>query len=264
MKKIIIIFQWIILSLFIACTVYAQSISPRVIASLGAYQVNAIGSLSFTVGETNTQTLTSASHILTQGFQQPIEINLLHVRAFLQGFYLGAEQMTDVLYNQGVYLNPSNVADSITLELHDAITPSTILFGTKSTLKQDGSISVKGLGVVGQSYYLVIKHRNSISVWSSTPVLLSNVTTYDFTTQASMAYGANQAEVEPGIWALYSGDINQDDIVDVFDYLTLEPDIVNGSFGYLHTDTNGDGAVDIFDFLILEGNLINGIGAATP
>jgi hypothetical protein len=202
--------------------------------------------------------------MLTQGFQQPFDLNLLNVKAFLQGYYMGSGQMMDVLYYQGVYTNPSLIADSITVELHHATSPYNLAFQTKTVIKQNGNIEVKGLGVVGQLYFLVLKHRNSIETWSSSPVLLANTTTYDFSTSASQAYADNQAEVEPNVWAIYSGDINQDAAIDAFDYLVQEPDIISGNSGYLNTDLNGDGAVDAFDYLVLDPNLVSGVGAATP
>lgn len=59
---------------FFSITLLAQhSLSPVVIASGGAYQTSASGSLSFTFGEIMTETFTSgsSSYIITQGFQQP-------------------------------------------------------------------------------------------------------------------------------------------------------------------------------------------------
>lgn len=54
--------------------VNAQSLSPSVIASGGAYVSNSNGSLSYTVGEmTMVETFSANGNILTQGFQQPNE-----------------------------------------------------------------------------------------------------------------------------------------------------------------------------------------------
>jgi hypothetical protein len=71
-------------------------------------------------------------------------------------------------------------------------------------------------------------------------------------------------EVSPNVWAIFSGDINQDFAVDVTDYLILDPDIQNGLGGYVVTDLNGDGAVDVTDYLILDPNIQNGVGAIIP
>ena len=50
----------------------AQSLTPQVVSSSGGFFSNTSGMLSFTIGEmTAIETFTSASNILTQGFQQP-------------------------------------------------------------------------------------------------------------------------------------------------------------------------------------------------
>lgn len=49
----------------------AQTLKPSVIATSGGYSSNTTVSLSWTMGETFTQTLQSGSTVLTQGFQQP-------------------------------------------------------------------------------------------------------------------------------------------------------------------------------------------------
>lgn len=242
----------------------AQYLSPQVVASAGGYQANANGSLSFTIGETSTQTLSSSGYKLTQGFQQPFDLNILNIKAFIQGYYISSGQMQDVLFNEGVYANPTNITDTITLELHSATFPFQMVFKTLTRIKQDGHASVRGLGIVGQSYYIVIKHRNTIETWSANPILLSNNTVYDFSTASTQAYADNQIEVEPGVWAFYSGDITQDMAIDAFDYIEMDPHITNGDFGYLSSDLNGDGSVDAFDYMVIAQNIMDGIGSATP
>ncbi|GDX52189.1 hypothetical protein LBMAG27_12360 [Bacteroidota bacterium] len=49
----------------------AQSISPQVFGSAGNYYAVAGNSLSFTIGESLTTTLTNSNSKITQGFQQP-------------------------------------------------------------------------------------------------------------------------------------------------------------------------------------------------
>jgi hypothetical protein len=78
------------------------------------------------------------------------------------------------------------------------------------------------------------------------------------------ALGDNQVEVEPGVFAIYTGDINQDGNIDIFDSPLLDTDIASFSFGYLVTDLNGDGNVDIFDSPILDENISKFIYAVTP
>lgn len=78
------------------------------------------------------------------------------------------------------------------------------------------------------------------------------------------ALGDNQIEVEPGVFAIYTGDVNQDGNIDISDSPIVEAGISNGDFGYLVADLNGDGNVDISDMPILETNIALGIFAVTP
>ena len=66
------------------------------------------------------------------------------------------------------------------------------------------------------------------------------------------------------IFAIFSGDINQDGAIDGSDFLELDPSIQAGDGGYVVGDLNGDGAVDGTDFIIFDPNNQNGIGAAFP
>jgi Dockerin type I domain len=82
--------------------------------------------------------------------------------------------------------------------------------------------------------------------------------------QTNAAFGDNQVEVETGVWAIYSGDVDQDGYIDILDYLILDADVQLGSSGYLPSDLNGDGFVDIFDYLILDVNIQKGVSVARP
>ncbi|MFN8155158.1 MAG: hypothetical protein U0Y08_12775 [Bacteroidia bacterium] len=78
------------------------------------------------------------------------------------------------------------------------------------------------------------------------------------------AYGDNQKQVEPGVFAIYSGDINQDGVIDVTDQGILDNDIFNFAVGYLNSDLNGDSLVDVTDQGILDNNIANFIGVISP
>ena len=260
-KQIIKLFnQYIILSivffahLLICTTTHCQT----AIASAGGYvstSSTAAGiSLSYTVGETNTQTLSTASHMLTQGFQQPYRMHL-NLKAFIEGYYVGSNTMENVLYNQGVTATSGNECDSITVQLRQAGSPYTLVSETKHILQTNGQLSFNGTAAIGQAYYIIIKSRNIIETWSANPVMFNENTFYDFTTDANKAYGNNQSQVAIGVWALYSGDLNADENVDLLDLVDIETDINNFEFGYFATDINGDGNVDLLDAPIVENNI---------
>jgi len=67
--------------LLLTATLQAQSLDQYVIASAGNYSTTSTGtSLSATIGEPLTTTVSSSTAILTQGFQQPIDITLVNTQ----------------------------------------------------------------------------------------------------------------------------------------------------------------------------------------
>jgi len=186
----------------------------------------------------------------------------LHCRAFIQGYYSVAGFMSSVLQNEGASTNPFST-DTVTIELHSQQMPYTLVESNQTILQTNGMLTANFSSPTAY-YYVVIKHRNALETWSANPILLDSTLLVDFTIGSDQAFGDNEVEIEPGIWALYQGDINQDGSIDVFDYLVMDPDIQNGTFGYVSTDLNGDGSVDIFDYLVFEQHIQNGITAYTP
>jgi hypothetical protein len=67
------------------------------------------------------------------------------------------------------------------------------------------------------------------------------------------------------IYAIYSGDINQDGFVDIFDIPEFTT-VAESEFpyGYLPSDLNGDGFVDIFDIPALATNIENQVYVHRP
>ena len=222
----------------------------------------------FSTNLTGNYNVTVTNDIGCSAVSSPISVttqncNAASVKLFIQGYYSGNNTMTSVLMNQGVGTN-SSVTDSVIVELHQNTTPYALVASSNSVVYSNGNIVANFNSGTTGTYYIVIRSRNGLKTWSANPVAIPSVTMYDFTTAAAMAYGNNQIEVTPGVWALHSGDINQDLAIDIFDYLQLDPDIVQGESGYLNTDINGDGVVDAFDYLVIEQNIISGINAFEP
>ena len=71
-------------------------------------------------------------------------------------------------------------------------------------------------------------------------------------------------EIETGVFAMYSGDMNQDEFVDPFDYGIYSDDNNNFASGYYATDLNGDGFVDPFDYAIYNENNNNFVMSSHP
>lgn len=161
----------------------AQTLSPSVISSYGNYSTGPGISLSATAGETFTSTLQNGSIILTQGEQQPyILLNILNLKMFIEGFYLGGGQMQAVLHNENPNL-PSNYCDSITVNLYQQNPPYNLVASKNAIVLTDGSALLQfPSDLASSSYFIALSHRNSIETWSKYPVPFTNSTiNFDFT-----------------------------------------------------------------------------------
>ncbi|HOZ50881.1 MAG TPA: Calx-beta domain-containing protein [Chitinophagaceae bacterium] len=185
------------------------------------------------------------------------------VKLYIEGYYIDSGRMTTALLNHGL-LASTTISDSIDIELHNSTAPYDSVTSIRTALFTNGT-AIATYNAIQGNYYLVIKHHSSIQTWSSTPVTISaSPITYDFTNAASKAFGNNMKEVEPGIWALFGGEIIQDENIDLLDSPNMEDRINAFDTCFLTTDLNGDGNTDLLDATILEENINNFIFAAKP
>lgn len=176
-----------ILAYCLICTsTNAQSLTPTTMCSAGGYSVGGGNSLSWTMGETFNATLQNSNGTLTQGEQQPyLYLNLLHLKAFIQGFYIPGSggQMTPVLYNTDPVNFTADQCDTVTIELHNADAPNDLVASSTGILHTDGNATLIFPGVLlNKAYYIVFKHRNSIETWSKFPLMMNDAAMrFDFT-----------------------------------------------------------------------------------
>ncbi len=232
-----------------ACASYTWSLNNQTYTSSGTYSgINSSGDTEFL-----NLTITSCASIV-------------NLQLFIEGYYdTTIHAMRPVKANQGVGTS-TTIVDDITVELRDPSNGS-LLTSTSASLQTDGTAVATFNTAPNGSYYLVIKHRNSIQTWSATPVTVgSTPLTYNFSNAAAKAFANNMAVLESGVFGLFSGDFNQDGYVDIFDYPLYDADNLNGTgnFVYTVTDLNGDGFVDIFDYPIYDQNNNNGVTAVAP
>jgi hypothetical protein len=188
----------------------------------------------------------------------------LNLKLFIQGYWDGVSLMKAVLANQGE-TSTINACDSIDVELHSNVAPFGLDYATRTILEQNGTATCTFPPSSG-SKYIVVKHRSALQTWSANPVTMGANVNYDFSTDASKAYGDNQVQIStsPNIWALYSGDVIIDENMDLLDLGAVESDISNFTYGYVSTDLNGDGNVDLLDSPMLESNISNFIYSVHP
>lgn len=202
-------------------------------------------------------TATNATGCTRVSAPQTVTVNnctvTVTVDAFLEGFFNGT-QMKSVLFDLGISPDP-NASDSITILLYESgnlLTPS---HTAKAMLSKFGQATHTFSPVSGM-YYIVLRHRNSLEVWSAAPVSLSGpVASYSFKTSASSAYGNNLRNLGGGFFALYSGDVNSDGVVDMADVAYIESGSASLIYGYSLTDLTGDGFTESADFSLVENNL---------
>ena len=188
----------------------------------------------------------------------------VNLKLFLQGYYMGNGTMQPVLNNQAVPLSLASETDSITVELHHPTTMA--LVDTKKIVLSTTGMASANFTKPGGEYYIAVRHRNTTQTWSAAPVLCSSATPlYNFSSAANKAFGNNQAEVAPGVWAMFTGDLNQDDFIDSNDFPDFDTDNFNGvNSVYVATDMNGDGFVDSNDFPVFDNNSFNGVSSMRP
>ena len=196
----------------------------------------------------------------------------VNVKAFIQGFYIGSQQMRPVLFNQ-FQTGSTYFTDHIVGELYDTSVPPNLIASDSSEIDTNGNVQFLFSNTANCTnyYYIVLKHRNAIQTWSALPQLIGFNYSYDFTTSASQAYidensnNDSMVLVEPGVWALYSGDINQDEVIDGLDEQLFANDSFASLFGgYYATDLNGDGVVDGTDSPFLVANILNTVYSQHP
>ena len=107
----------------------------------------------------------------------------LNVKVFIEGFYAGGNSMQSVLFNaDNNYPDPTH-CDTITIQLYDQLDPTILTYSTQTILYLNGNSSIAlPSGVLGGSYYIVVKTRNGIETWSKLPVTIGANTSFDFTT----------------------------------------------------------------------------------
>lgn len=189
----------------------------------------------------------------------------LSLQVFIEGLYTGSGLMVASSDGNGSAFG-ANIADQVTIELHAADNYDNLVYSF-----QNVSLSTEGLATVVvpveliSNYFITIKHRNSIAVTSAVPVSFSSpAVTYNFTNAASKAYGSNQQLMGEGVWALYTGDVDQDGYIDGTDLILADNAAANLSSGYVPADNDGNGLVDAEDVTLIEENASGFIKALFP
>jgi hypothetical protein len=253
--------------------------------------ISPITILSYDLRDGNNQHISatvSSGQVAVFGVSPPATV-LVNARVFLQGPYCYGSMSTALncpclgylplvqpysgppwnyggteSVSSGFFANHSSIVDWILLELRDGSSPSGNTLGRRAAfIKNNGSIvdidgsspvTFTGLSVLA-NYYLVVRHRNHLSVMSANPIAVnfsSGRFEYDFTTGLSKYYGGDAASLGGGIYGMYAGDVNGDGILKYnaanndrsLIYVRIGGASVNATVsGYFPEDVNMDGTV---------------------
>lgn len=197
-------------------------------------------------------------------YEFDIPSKTLNLKLLLEGLYNGSGAMNQAADATGPHW-PAGIADHITVELRDAANYITLVHTINNVaLATDGTVSLTLPVSLNASYYVTIKHRNSIE--TTTPAAKSfagSVIDHDFTTGVTQAYGENLKLIGSSS-VIFTGDVNQDGSVDTGDMVPVDNDSFNYISGYVTSDVNGDGSVDTADMIFVDNNSANYIGTLHP
>jgi choice-of-anchor B domain-containing protein len=189
------------------------------------------------------------------------------------GLYVLKTSCNIKLAIEGLYdnvLNKHNIKDTVTAYLRNVTSPYAVIDSSREVID---NVTLTGNfkfnKALSGTYYISVRHRNSIETWSKINGEIYNPMTlmsYDFTTSNSKAYGNNMTQVDasPVITAIYSGDVTQDGVIDASDMSNVENDKSNSVTGYVASDLNGDYAVDASDVSIVENNTSISVMVSKP
>jgi hypothetical protein len=170
----------------------------------------------------------------------------LELKVFPEGFY-------DPSYQK------LRMKDTVKVYLRGSVSPYSIVDSAKSLLDSISFTAVMKFRseTLPGSYFLDIRHRNSIETWSANPVLYNFGTSmnYDFTLSPASAFGNNEKSVGSK-WGIYSGDVDQNGFIDLSDVINIYNGSNNFASGYVRQDCNGDSIVDLSDIIVAYNNAL--------
>ena len=172
----------------------------------------------------------------------------LHVRAFLQGPFLGAAMSNGLVtagliplvepYTGSGYFHygsgggetttlptlngggDNDAIDWVVVEIRSVASPTTVLATRSALLQADGEV-VNGDGtsdlifpLPAGSYQVALHHRNHLGIMTNNPVAMSAVPVLiDFSLPSTTTYGTNAQKQIGGAMVMWGGDVNRDGLL---------------------------------------------------
>jgi hypothetical protein len=189
---------------------------------------------------------------------------VINLSLLLEGLYNGAGKMRQAMDAVGSHW-PTGIADHITVELHNSTTYSTIVYtATDVPLSITGSANVVIPAIYNGSYFITIKHRNSIETTTLTAISFAGSTINQSYGAPANVFGGNLGLSLDNYYLIYAGDVNHDGVIDSRDFSSVDNDSFNYVSGYISTDVDGNGIIDTRDFNAIDNSGFNYISTIHP
>lgn len=181
----------------------------------------------------------------------------VQIKSVIQGFYNPA-------------LNRMNMKDTVRAYMRNISSPYSVVDSSRAvadSLTFTGNFTFTNLP--SGTYYIVLKHRNSIETWSKAggqTYFPGTPFSFNFNTDSSQTFGKNVIRVDdtPLTFAVYNGETDQNGVIDLNDILYVYNDAADFSTGYLISDNTGDKLTDLSDVLITYNNSANFVSVVKP
>lgn len=167
---------------------------------------------------------------------------------------------------EGFWNGTTQVSDTVTAELRSSSSPfNTVDVSSTVVTSGTGYGTFVFTSAPAGSYYIVVKHRNSLETWNASPIIMSagGNYNYSFTSSDSQTLG-NNTILKSGRYCNYSGDVNQDGMIDGTDFAMVDNAAAVSLSGYVTEDLDGNNIVDGSDKLIVDNNSYNLVSVVTP
>jgi hypothetical protein len=196
----------------------------------------------------------------------PIPFGCFKARSTVKQLYLTA-------LIEGFFNGETMIPDTVTVALRNISSPYTMAEEKKMILNTVGQGSaLYTLVPDATSYYLVVKHRNSIETWSASGQSFGGgALSYDFTTAQNKAYSDGVSPNLPmkqinGKWCFWSGEVTDNYFIEFGDLIKVYNKylLALGDPGYHVEDVTGNGFVEFNDVLLVYNNYAIGIWSQNP
>ena len=183
--------------------------------------------------------------------------------------YFGNEYLTDLT---------DSIVDWLLLDVRETAGDASTATSSKSVFRQAAFISNGGVVLSSdaagipfaefqqdENIYIVLYHRNHLSIMSAFPLIdVNGIFKYNFTTSQTSIYGGKNgcSQIGSSVFGMTAGDADGDGKIDNKDKNEIWLNQL-GTTGYLNSDLNIDGVVD-FDDKLIYWNLNSGKSSQVP